>query len=105
MLSIKLIQILQKLGKQNGYHLLNTANVERNLQNNNINQNPGFKGSIKKVLHPSFVTYSNLILFLDKLVNSFGQRAFCAPILDVSKVNKSLQILTLYSEVYPIQTN
>lgn len=49
---IKLIQILE-LGKHNRYHLMNVANVEKNLQNLNVHQNLCFSCEIQKFLHTS----------------------------------------------------
>lgn len=47
MLSVKCIQILWKLGKHNGYHLMNMANTEKNLQNISTYQKLGLATASK----------------------------------------------------------
>lgn len=54
-LSAKCIQIWWELGKHKVYHLMNMANIEKYLQNIDT-KNLDFSYSIKKFLHPSFVT-------------------------------------------------
>lgn len=57
-LPIKLFQILQKLGKQNGYHLLNMANAERNLKTTSTKVlafTAAFKNSYILPLQPTVV--------------------------------------------------
>ena len=61
-LSAKCIQIWWELGKHKVYHLMNMANIEKYLQNIDTNQNLDFSYSIKKFLHPSFVTRNKVWL-------------------------------------------
>lgn len=60
MLSFKLFQILE-LEKHNRYHLMNVPNIEKNLQNPNVNQNLGFNCDIQKFLHPSFAIRKKVV--------------------------------------------
>ena len=89
-----------RVRRHNGYHLMYMTNIEKNLQNMNINQNPGFSCSIKKFLCPSFVTKkSALILFLAKLVNSFRAEGLFIPIFWIYLYVLKVQSLTHHFKV------